>query len=421
MLTALDSISVLIYGILIMAFFLDLKATRRNIIILSIYVFLSSILQYSLYYVHGAEIIEKLYPILIHFPLVLLFCTVYKRRLNLVLFVLFTAYMFTSPRRWVGEAMALVFNNEPSIVLITKIITSILLLIVIYKYLKPHVNRILEYPNPRITLLAAVPTLSYFLVYATTVYTEALYNSSIVFVGIFSVGFNSVFFVFIIAYFIEMNKNYESQTEQTILKMQNDMILVQLEDYKSAQRDFAVYRHDLRHHLHYLSNCISEKHTDEALNYITEINSDIEATYVDQYCENTNVNLILSAYAAKAKTSMDNIDIIADVPTNIPIQATDICVILSNGIENAIHACNLIPNRSDRKIRVSCQFDHKKLLIEICNSYEGEIHFEEDIPTSNEANHGLGIKSIMAIAKKYNGICAFTEEEGIFKMRAILS
>lgn len=420
MFSVIDYFSVLIYGLLIMVFFLDIKMNKKTILFLMVYIVLSGLLQLGLINIFGPKFIEKIYPLLIHLPLIIFFYYFFKKRINLVLFVLFIAYLFTAPRRWIGEVVASFFNNDPYVLIITKIIASVILLVLIYKYLRPYVNRISKYSSARITLLTVVPATSYFITYATTVYTDALYNSNMLVVGLFSVGFNCLFYLFIIAYFIEMDKSFASQAEQTLLQMQFETTLIQIEDYKKSQQQVAIYRHDLRHHLHYLSNCIAENHTDEALAYITKINRDVEATQFRQYCENTSVNLILSAYATKAKSNNIDIEIDAVVPMVITMHFIDVCVILSNGIENAINACNKIVNKSNRKIRVSCKFKNKKLMIEVYNNFEGELWFEGDFPISTEQNHGLGVKSIVATVKKYQGVYSFTEENSIFTMRAIL-
>ncbi len=354
MLVALDSFSVLIYGVLLMVFFLDIKVNKKNMLLILGYVLISGFIQLELYYVYGPKFIEKLYPLLIHFPLIIFFCYIFKKRLILVLFVLFTSYILTAPRRWIGEMVASFYNNDLNVLIITKIIASVILLIVIYKYLRPYMNRISKYSGARITLLTVVPALSYFTTYATTVYTDALYNSNMLVVGIFSVGFNFVFYLFIIAYFIEMDKGFAFQTEQTILQMQIDTISIQIEDYKNSNKQGAIYRHDLRHHLQYLKACIVESQTDEALAYITKINRDVEAIQVTQYCENTSVNLILSAYATKAKNNNIDIEIDAVVSMACSLNFIDVCVILANGIENAINACNKLEIESNRKIRVKC-------------------------------------------------------------------
>lgn len=420
MLIAVNYLAVLIYGILIMAFFLDIKMNRKNILFISAYVVLSGLLQLALYFAFGLEFIEKSYPLVIHLPLLVFFCGFLKKRFDSVLFVLFTAYAFTSPRRWIGDVVASFFNDDPSISIIFQIISSVIFVVVIYIFLRPYVNRILEYSGAQISLLTVMPALYYFLTYATTVYTDALYRANIFVVGLLGIGLNFCFYSFLVAYFNEMTKCFAANAEQAALQMQIDATAMQLEDYKNSQKQAAIYRHDLRHHLHYLSTCIAEKHTDEAQAYITKINSEVEAAQVVKYCENTTVNLVLSAYVAQAKNSDIVIEVHAVVPMSISMHSTDICVILGNGIENAIRACGKIENVSSRKISVSCKHENKKLMIEICNTFIGEIRFEGDRPVSTEENHSFGVKSIVAAAQKYQGLYSFTAENGIFAMRVIL-
>ena len=420
MLIALNYLTVLIYGVLIMAFFLDININRKNILFMSVYIVFSGLLQLVLYFAFGWEFVEKSYPFVIHLPLLIFFCVFYKKSFVSVLFVLFTAYVFTSPRKWVGDVAASFVNNDPTVSIIFQILFSVIFLVVIYKFLRPYMNRILEYSGAQISLLTVMPALFYLLTYVTTVFTEALFRSNILVVGLFGVGLNFCFYSFLIAYFNEMKKSFESHTEQAILQMQIDATAMQIEDYKSSQIQATIYRHDLRHHLHYLSTCIAENHLEEAQAYIAKINSDVEAAQVVQYCENTTVNLLLSAYAAQAKNNDIVIEIRSYVPAEISVHPTDICVILGNGIENAIHACRKIEDVSCRSITVICRHENKKLMIEICNTFFGEIRFESGIPVSSEENHGLGVKSIVAAVQKYHGLYSFTAENSIFTMRVIL-
>ncbi|MPM81401.1 hypothetical protein SDC9_128454 [bioreactor metagenome] len=416
----INFLAVLIYGVLIMSFLLDIKMNRKNIVFISLYVVLSGLLQIVFYLAYGWKFIEKSYPFIIHLPLLLFFWGFYKKRLACVFFVLFTAYVLTTPRRWIGDVVASFFNYDPNISILVQIIASAFLLLMIYRYLRPFVNRILEYSGSQIILLTVMPALFYFLTYATTVYTDALYRSNILVVGLLGVGLNFCFYSFLAVYFNEITKNFAAQNEQTILQSQIDATKMQIEDYKNAQTQAVIYRHDLRHHLHYLSACISENHLDEAQAYITRINSDVEAAHVVQYCENSAVNLLLSAHVAQAKKSNVDIDIHAVVPMAISMHSTDICVILGNGLENAIRACRKIEKISDRKISVTCRHENKKLMIEICNTFTGEIRFEGDLPYSPEENHGCGVQSIKAAVKKYQGVYSFTADSNIFVMRVII-
>ncbi|NCA93175.1 GHKL domain-containing protein [bacterium] len=420
MLIALNYISILIYGLLIMAFLLNIKMNRKNMLFLSVYVVLSSLLQFVLFSTYGSSFIEKSYPIIIHLPLILLFRWIYKKRLIAIFFVLLNAYALTTPRKWIGDVVASFFDYDLSLSIIVQIISSPILLLITYRYLRPFVIRILEYKGKHIFLLSIMPGIYYLVTYASTVYTKELYRSDILLPGLLGIGFNLCFYIFMAAYFDEMTKSFDARTQQTVLQMQIDATTMQIEDYKASQNQAAIYRHDLRHHLHYLSNCISENHTDEAQAYITRINNDTEAAPVTNYCENTSVNLILSAYAAQAKNRNISIEIYAVVPILIPMQSTDICVILGNGIENAIHACAKIEDPGKKEITVECRLENTKLIIEICNPFSGVINFDGDVPVSLEENHGFGVKSIVAATQKYQGLYSFTAENGIFTLRVIL-
>lgn len=420
MLAIIDYLSVLIYGILIMVFFLDLSANKRNSLLITSYISISILLQIILQYYWGTSFIEKAYPLLVHLPIVIFFHLVYKKRLSLVFFALFTSYLFTAPRRWIGEVISLFFDNDVAILIGTKILVSIVFLFLIYKYLAPYVKRILNYSTSRIVLLTVIPASSYFITYATTVYTNALYNSSLLVVGLFSVGFNCLFYSFLIVYFAEMDRRFSLETEQTILKLQVDTTMLQIADYQDSQHQGAIYRHDLRHHLQFLNSCIVNRNTDEALAYISKISHDVDATQIIQYCENSSINIILSAYVTKACHKNIAIEIDANIPTIIPIHATDICVILSNSIENAIYACTKVSESKNCKIKVLCKFKNNKIIIEIHNNFEGTIYYEDGIPSTKKKNHGFGVKSIIAAVNKNQGIYSFNASNGIFVLRVIL-
>ncbi len=420
MLVALNYLGVLIYGILIMAFLLGIKWSLKNVLPLSLFVIFSGLLQLTLYTALGREFIEKSYPLVVHLPLVLLFCSFYKKRFVCVMFVLFTAYALTTPRKWTGDVVSSFFHKDPAIAVLTQIIASAALLVLVYQFLRHFVSRILDYKGTQILLLTVMPALYYGITYATTVYTDLFYRSNILIVGLLGVGLNFCFYSFLAAYFKEVTESFASRTEQTILQMQIDATAMQIEDYKNAQAQMIIYRHDLRHHLQYLSSCIAERHLDEAQIYISRISGDMEATQFIQYCENTAVNLLLSAYIAKAESSNIDIAVHTVVPTTISIHSTDICVILGNGIENAIRACQKIESPNDRTINVSCRHENNKLMMEIRNTYTGVVTFDGDLPSSAEENHGLGVKSIKAAVQKYRGLYSFTAENGIFSMRVII-
>ena len=109
----------------------------------------------------------------------------------------------------------------------------------------------------------------------------------------------------------------------------------------------------------------------------------------------------------------------ATLPGAVSISDTELCALLSNGLENALNAVGeLKENR--RWVEFYCGVRLDKLLIEIKNPYTGEIPFRDGLPESTRPSHGYGCRSIHTIARTHRGLCEFKAENGIFTLRVAL-
>ena len=107
------------------------------------------------------------------------------------------------------------------------------------------------------------------------------------------------------------------------------------------------------------------------------------------------------------------------LPRTVPISDTELCSILSNGLENALHAVSALPEQ-EKRMELYCDVRFKKLLIEIKNPYKGEIDFQNGLPVATGDGHGYGCLSIRTIAEQNGGLCSFETGDGIFTVRIIL-
>ena len=105
---------------------------------------------------------------------------------------------------------------------------------------------------------------------------------------------------------------------------------------------------------------------------------------------------------------------------SLSIHETELCALLSNGLENAIEAAAHTADEQFRKVRISCPTHKDNLLIFIENSFSGNVVMENGLPQSLREWHGFGVKSISMIAEKYNGYCSFETKGEIFIMRVVL-
>ncbi len=97
-----------------------------------------------------------------------------------------------------------------------------------------------------------------------------------------------------------------------------------------------------------------------------------------------------------------------------------LCIIFSNAIENALHACRRIPYTNERFIKINCRVQNDQLFIQIINSCEDNVLFADGMPQSSSEGHGLGTRSIAAVVQKYDGLCSFSSGNAIFEVDLII-
>ncbi|MGB4020319.1 MAG: GHKL domain-containing protein [Syntrophomonadaceae bacterium] len=210
------------------------------------------------------------------------------------------------------------------------------------------------------------------------------------------------------------------QGEKIALSLLLESADQQLSALQATQEQAVIYRHDMKHHLALIEGYLADGDLEKADKYIRLAQADIEDITPNHYCENNTVNLILSSFAAKAKSRGVVLAVEAGLPDSLAISETELCALLSNGLENAIEAAAQVADEQFRKARISCQTHKGNLLIFIENSFTGEVAMENGLPQSRREGHGFGVKSIVMIAEKYKGYCSFEAKGEIFTLRIVL-
>ena len=93
------------------------------------------------------------------------------------------------------------------------------------------------------------------------------------------------------------------------------------------------------------------------------------------------------------------------------------CVLLSNALENAIHACREVQKEGkEARIEVQIYEKQQQVFLQIKNSCAGAPIFENGVPVSKKKGHGIGTRSICAIVERYGGVYTFSlEKESVGK------
>ncbi|MBP3699300.1 MAG: sensor histidine kinase, partial [Oscillospiraceae bacterium] len=229
-----------------------------------------------------------------------------------------------------------------------------------------------------------------------------------------------VFYVLFLAlYHVQSQKEVQAELQRAMLETALKQSHGEMERLKATAHQTAVYHHDMRHHLTMIDGLLSADKAEQASEYIRRIQEDISTISLRRYCENEAMNLLCSSFAEKAAAMEVKLTMEVSLPKELTLSDTELCSMVSNGLENALHAVESL-DKNRRWVQVSCRIRNNNLLLEIKNPYRGTVRMQEGVPLSARENHGYGCHSIQTIAQRNRGHCLFEPKDGVFTLRVAL-
>lgn len=260
-------------------------------------------------------------------------------------------------------------------------------------------------------------TLTVFMIprYQTTLYTGRVLQGYIV-LNIALLILLFWFYAIFLMMATSLNRNARLQQENKLLSMQQQ----RYENLKAAIEEARQARHDMRHHLNRLSALAETGDMERLKAYLAQAGSRIPGLDM-RFCENRAADSVLGYYCALAKREDIPFCAQADLPQILPVDEIDMCLVLSNLLENALEA-SLRTASARRQIRLTAYLHGERLLlIEVQNAFDGEITEKDGIFRSSKRNgNGIGIQSVRHIAEKTGGASTFTCQEGMFRAKVML-
>ena len=201
------------------------------------------------------------------------------------------------------------------------------------------------------------------------------------------------------------------------LQARNHQLSTQALQYGNLQDKITEARrakHDVRHHITLMKKYLEDKDYTALNEYLNNYQQSIPDEHI-QFCKNTAVNAILLYFSGRTHEYGITYTVSASIPENIPVAETDLSILFGNLLENALDACITEKNK-DKKIIVRATTDDHSLCVTIDNTFTGSLNLNEEglFISSKHEGLGLGTESIKSIAGKYNGMCQFEANDGMF-------
>lgn len=417
-LSFIHNATTLLFGVYASAAFLGIQLNRKNNLTLLTFTCLTGGLFLVSFLLYGFSFTEQIYPLIIHLPLILLLSLYYRYPAVISILSVLTAYLCCQISNWIGVA-ALALTHEEWVYYCVRICVTCVVFVLLLHYVSDITAQLLQKPTHALMILGFMPFVYYIFDYVTSIYTSLLYSGLEV-VGEF-LGFVLciTYLMFLFLYFREYEAAKEAEQRNQLMEMKRVQSEKELDTLRRSERTVALLRHDMRHFLLSISSSIENGEDEKALDYIREIIHTSDRTALRRYCKNEIVNLILSSYEEVMKKESISFSYAIQLPEELPVSDVDLTSLLSNGLENAIHAVSGLPE-AERVLKLDMHQKNGKLLIALQNTYRERPQLVDGLPRAREAGHGLGTKSICYVVEKLKGSCQFNVDDTFFTLRIIL-
>ncbi|MGN0369656.1 MAG: sensor histidine kinase [Butyrivibrio sp.] len=391
---------------------------RRNIVILFGFYSAVSAVSALIFIFFGAAFTAQIYPLIIHLPLIIFLTLFYKyKALSCALSVLI-AYLCCQISKWVGLAMLDITKLE-WVYYSVRIITTIVVFVVLIRFVSNAAAQLIHKPTKAVIIFAILPFTYYLFDYVTGVYTTLIYSGKKVVAEFLGFVLCISYLLFLLVYFKQYEGKREAEQKSRILEMQQIQSQKEIEAQKRSAYTVSLLRHDMRHFLTTIAAYIDSGECDKAKEYINGIVSYVDRTAMHRFCKNEIVNMILSSYENVIEENRIDFQQSVNIPEHLHVSDVDLTSILSNALENAIHA--VLPlEQEKRHISLYLRTDDDKLLISVKNTFAEKPVLTDGIPYSSKEGHGFGTQSIRYVTEKLNGNFQFSVKDDWFILRVIL-
>ena len=193
--------------------------------------------------------------------------------------------------------------------------------------------------------------------------------------------------------------NRQNRELQAFMYMQKQQYDYQLQQSVAVRR----FKHDLVNHIGVLRELINEKKTEEAKEYIDTIWSIQDEFDLKVHTGDCYLDVIVNYYWYLAIKENIEFVVLGKLTDKMPLEMFDITTLMGNILQNAVEATI---NTDAPTIRVELVEHKKEIFIVVSNSVVEKINIKKGFfitSKKDKANHGIGLKNIIATVEKYHG------------------
>ena len=208
----------------------------------------------------------------------------------------------------------------------------------------------------------------------------------------------------------KLQQIFRLSTEISLLEQQEHSLNQYVEEAKTRYDETKSFRHDIRNHIAVVKKLLQNGKLEEAITYMEDLDDMAEKMSFPCSTNNPVVDILVGNKLGIAKSMGIDVDCSLLLPYPCGVRDIDICIVLSNALDNAIHAAKSLDAGMEKYIRVSGRIQGDFLMMEIQNSFHGKGAFKK----------GTGLSNVKKVAEKYGGAMSIETQENVFVLHVLL-
>lgn len=213
---------------------------------------------------------------------------------------------------------------------------------------------------------------------------------------------------------------YKQKTEREEFLNSLKIYSNQLDVMKVSYQKMRQLSHDMKHHICELKYLANNSDMSALIKYLDEMESHMTNSYEYVSSGNKDLDGTINYLLQTANQVLKHVEVHIAFPENLEIHNFTLNIILGNLLENAIRAAS----ETDKKfLFVDIKVKQGILYIQIENSFNNKLKIRGNklITTKeNEAEHGIGLKSVESVIEEMEGTMNIEWGEDIFKVSVML-
>ncbi len=208
----------------------------------------------------------------------------------------------------------------------------------------------------------------------------------------------------------KLQQGFRLSTELSLLEQEEHSLNQYVEEAKARYDATKSFRHDIRNHIAVVKELLQGGKIEQAVSYMEDMDGMAQEMSFPCSTNNPVVDILVGNKLGMAKSMGIRASCSLLLPYPCGLRDIDICIVLSNALDNAIHACKNLDAGTEKYIHVSGRIQGDFLMIETQNSFHGKGVFKE----------GTGLSNVKKVAEKYGGAMSIETKGNVFVLHVLL-